>query len=58
MIWPLLVGASILLNGFFAGMETGITSARRVRLVHWAKQGRRGAAVGAELVKHRERSVV
>lgn len=58
MIWPLLVGASILLNGFFAGMETGITSARRVRLVHWARQGRRGAGIGAELVKYRERSVV
>jgi CBS domain containing-hemolysin-like protein len=58
MIWPLLVGASILLNGFFAGMETGITSARRVRLVHWARQGRRGAHVAAELVRHRERSVV
>ena len=58
MIWPLLVGASILLNGFFAGMETGITSARRVRLVHWARQGRRGAGAAAELVRHRERSVV
>ena len=58
MIWPLVVGASILLNGFFAGMETGITSARRVRLVHWSRQGRRGARVAADLVTHRERSVV
>lgn len=58
MIWPLLVTASILLNGFFAGMETGITSARRVRLVHWARGGRRGAHAAAELVKHRERSIV
>ena len=58
MIWPLLVGASILLNGFFAGMEAGITSARRVRLVHLARQGRRGAGLASELVRHRERSVV
>lgn len=58
MMWPLLVGASILLNGFFAGMETGITSARRVRLVHLARQGRRGAGLASELVRHRERSVV
>ena len=43
MIWGFLVTLSILLNGFFAGMETGITSARRVRLVHQARRGRRGA---------------
>lgn len=57
-VWILLVGSSILLNGFYAGMETGITSSRRVRLVHWARQGRRGAELAARLVRRRERSVV
>ena len=58
MIWLILIVASILLNGFFAGMETGITSARRVRLVHQAREGRRGASIAAGLVRRRERSVV
>lgn len=57
-IWAALVGASIVLNGFFAGMETGITSSRRVRLVYWARSGRRGAGLAARLVRRREKSVV
>jgi CBS domain containing-hemolysin-like protein len=56
--WAAIVGLSILLNGFFAGMETGVTSARLVRLVHWARRGRRGASLAAGLVRRRERSVV
>lgn len=56
--WMLLVGASIVLNGFFAGMETGITSSRRVRLLHRARQGLRGAQIAADLVRQREKSVV
>lgn len=57
-LWGGLVALSIVLNGFFAGMETGITSARRVRLTHWARKGRPGASVAASLVRRREKSVV
>ena len=57
-MWVGLIGASIVLNAFFAGMETGIMSARRVRLLHWAGQGRRGARIAAELVRAREKSII
>lgn len=57
-MWAGFVALSIVLNGFFAGMETGITSARRVRLLHWAGQGRRGARIAAGLVQRREKSVI
>ena len=54
----LLVLISILANAFFAGVETGFTSARRVRLVHWAREGRRGAARAAAMAADREAAVV
>lgn len=54
----LLVAFSILANAFFAGVETGFTSARRVRLVHWARAGRRGAARAAAMAADRESAVV
>jgi len=57
-MWASLIVASIVLNGFFAGMETGIMSARRVRLLHWAGLGRRGARIAAGLVQAREKSLV
>jgi len=53
-----LVFASILANAFFAGVETGFTSARRVRLVHWAREGRRGAARAEAMSADRESAVV
>ena len=53
-----LVLLSVLLNGFFAGVETGFTSARRVRLVHWAREGRRGAGLAARLCERRESAIV
>ena len=53
-----LVGLSILLNAFFAGVETGFTSARRVRLVHWAQVGRRGAARAAAMARAAASAVV
>ncbi len=49
---------SVVLNAFFAGFETGLTSARRVRLAHWAARGRRGAERAARLVRRREESIV
>lgn len=54
----LLVLASVVLNAFFAGVETGFTSARRVRLVHWAREGRIGAQWAARLAEHRESTIV
>ena len=53
-----LVLLSILANAFFAGVETGFTSARRVRLIHWARNGRRGASGAADLARDRENAVV
>lgn len=53
-----LVFVSILANAFFAGVETGFTSARRVRLVHWAREGRRGASLAASMARDRESAVV
>lgn len=53
-----LVVLSIVLNAFFAGVETGFTSARRVRLVHWAREGRRSAQWAARLSERRETAIV
>lgn len=46
--------ATTLLNGFFAGVETGFTSARRISLDHRARQGSRAAAWAARLARRRE----
>lgn len=53
-----LVLLSVVLNAFFAGVETGFTSARRVRLVHWARAGRPGARLAARLSERRETAIV
>lgn len=53
-----IIALSVALNGFFAGVETGFTSARRVRLEHWARRGRRGAALAARMAGNRENAIV
>ena len=61
MSWELsmiLVALSVAANGFFAGAETGVTSARRVTLIHLERQGKRGAKLAAQLVADRESIIV
>ncbi len=49
---------SILTNAFFAGAETGVTTARRARLVYRGRQGDSGARRAARLTARREDSIV
>ena len=57
--WGLfLIALSVVLNAFFAGIETGFTSARAVRLMHRAKRGDRGAALAEKIVRNRENAIV
>ncbi len=49
---------SVAANGFFAGSETGFTTASRVRVLHLARKKKRGAALAARLLAHREEVIV
>lgn len=55
-IWIVLL--SILVNAFFAGVETALTTSRRVRILHRARRGDRGASAAARLLRRRESSIV
>jgi CBS domain containing-hemolysin-like protein len=48
----------IVANGFFAGVETGITSARRIPVQHRARQGHRPSMLTARLLVRREDGIV
>jgi putative hemolysin len=57
-IWLLVaVAAFILLSGFLAMAETGLTRTSRVKVMAMAEQHRRGAGVLLELVEHPERTI-
>jgi len=51
------VGAFILLSGFLAMAETGLTRTNRVRIMALAEQHRRGAGVLLRLIEHPERTI-
>ena len=51
----LLIGVSIVANGFFAGSEIALVSARPSRLAELRDRGLSGAAVAAELKRNPER---
>lgn len=53
-----LIALSVLLNAFFAGVETGFTSARRIRLLHRARNGSRTAGLAALLLRRRENMII
>ncbi len=53
-----IVALSVAANGFFAGSETGFTTASRVRVLHEARRKRRGAQLAARLLRHRESVIV
>lgn len=58
-IWSVgLILASVAANAFFAGSETGFTTASRVRILHQAKARRRGAALAARLLQRREDVII
>jgi len=50
-----VAGLFVLLQGFFAGYETGVVSANRVRLDHLVEAGSRTATVYSRLVRRRDR---
>jgi magnesium and cobalt exporter, CNNM family len=53
-----MVLLSVVTNAFFAGVETGVTTSRRARLVYRGRRGDHGAARAAALVHSREASIV
>lgn len=54
----LLIVASVAANAFFAGVETGITSARRIPLLHRGRRGHRPSRWGARLLRRREDGII
>jgi CBS domain containing-hemolysin-like protein len=61
MSWELsmlIAMLSVAANGFFAGSETGFTTASRIHVLHQARKGRRGAALAARLLTERESVIV
>lgn len=61
MEWPTGIYVAIvatLANGFFAGIETGLTSAREVVLLHRAEVGGWWSRLAANLMRRREQAIV
>ena len=57
-IWLLVaVGVFIILSGFLAMAETGLTRTNRVRIMALAEQHRRGAHLLLQLIEHPERTI-
>ena len=54
----LVVFVSVAANGFFAGAETGFTTASRIHIMHQARKGKRGAGLAARLLDQRESVIV
>lgn len=55
--WMLIV-VCIAANGFFAGVETGITSARRIPVLHRARRGHWPSVLTARILTRREDGIV
>ena len=51
----LIIGALILLSGFFSGSETALMSLNRYRLKHMADEGHRGAQLARKLLERPDR---